>query len=533
MDYYELDLDEAIIIQSSNVTRDGYDESEFEDEYLREIILTNKRIMYVVAPDDEADGEDCDIIAVPLNAVKVINGQAQVKQVEHDLYNLCLQIQFVHGVEYWRFGVKAKQQIPVWVSKISDAVHDLPEDCEYTYEKPQMNRNPQNQQTGSTDIGFCLDCGASLSRSTKFCPECGAKVGQSSPPPGAQADVVYDGKIHKCKNCGEVLKAFETVCPSCGYELRDVYASATVRAFAEKMEELQKNSNYSTKGKIINLIRTFPIPNTKEDLFEFIILAGSNIREDRYNSELPKYKREISDAWNAKFEQAYNKARVAFGDDPDFLQLKEIYISKRKEIRSNRKSGFFNNVAAETKELLGIITLFLIIGIVVASVFSIDSRKIEAENDRLNAIVEEVYVCIEQEQYALARSKAATLVFSGSTTQAGEQAAAKWDVTRSQLLNVIDKSEHGDNYVSTPREIRVGSSHDDFLNDDYQEVREKLTNLGFTNIKTEPIKDWTTGWWNEEGSVEKISINGDVVFSEDSTYMSDAEIIIHYRANNS
>lgn len=112
MDFYDLDLDEAITIQSSNVSRNGYDESEFEDEYLQEILLTNKNVVYVVADEDGSEGEDCDIITVPLSAVKVINGQVQVKQVQHDTYGLCLQVQFVHGVEYWRFGIKAKQQMP-------------------------------------------------------------------------------------------------------------------------------------------------------------------------------------------------------------------------------------------------------------------------------------------------------------------------------------------------------------------------------------------------------------------------------------
>ena len=121
-------------------------------------------------------------------------------------------------------------------------------------------------------------------------------------------------------------------------------------------------------------------------------------------------------------------------------------------------------------------------------------------------------------------------MFSGSTTEAGDQAAAKWDITRNQLLGMIDIAEYGDNYVSPPREIRIGSAHDDFVDDDYQDVRKRLNDLGFTNVKTEPVKDWTAGWWTEEGSVQKITIAGDTVFSEDSTFMSDVEIIIYYSA---
>ena len=55
MDIYELDRDEAIILQAGNVTRDGYDESEFEDEELHQLVLTNKHLIYIVS---DLDGED-------------------------------------------------------------------------------------------------------------------------------------------------------------------------------------------------------------------------------------------------------------------------------------------------------------------------------------------------------------------------------------------------------------------------------------------------------------------------------------------
>ena len=362
MDFYDLELDEAIIIQASNVSRYGYDESEFEDEYLQEILLTNKNIIYVIAEEDGDESEDWDVISVPLNAVKIINGQVQVKQVQHDSYGLCLQVQFIHGVEYWRFGVKAKQQIPRWVTEISKAVRAVPP----TVTESRMNRKIQTEvqpkreeETGyvfavhkNENTCFCSNCGAKILRTAKFCSECGTKNIKEAESTHVQSDVVYDGKLHKCRNCGEVLKAFETTCPLCGYELRDTYASAAIRSFAEKMEQLQKNGKSKDKNNIINLIRTYPIPNTKEDLFEFIILAGSNIREDRYDEDLPKYKKEISDAWKAKFEQAYHKALIAFPNDPSFDQLKMMYKSKIKKLRTKRFHRLLIRIALFTVVLV-------------------------------------------------------------------------------------------------------------------------------------------------------------------------------------
>lgn len=185
-------------------------------------------------------------------------------------------------------------------------------------------------------MSICIKCGREIFDEAKFCNECGAKVGTESQSSFREENTVYEGKIHKCRNCGEILGAFESVCPTCGYELRDTYSSDSVREFAEKMEQLQEHGKASSKNKIISLIRTFPIPNTKEDLFEFIILAGANIREDRYDDDLPKYKQEISDAWKAKFEQAYQKAKLSCSGDESFLEIEKLYQEKTDEQRKAR-----------------------------------------------------------------------------------------------------------------------------------------------------------------------------------------------------
>lgn len=65
------------------------------------------------------------------------------------------------------------------------------------------------------------------------------------------------------------------------------------------------------------MIRNFPIPNTKEDIIEFMILASSNI--------LGEDERDIYEAWLAKFEQAYQKALILFAGDPDIVRIQQIY----------------------------------------------------------------------------------------------------------------------------------------------------------------------------------------------------------------
>ena len=116
---------------------------------------------------------------------------------------------------------------------------------------------------------FCSNCGEKLNDGAKFCHACGAST--SGIPTQQKREQEYAGKIIKCPNCGEVLDSFVTVCPACGYELRGSSASSSVREFAMKLD------NAATDAKKVSIIRNYPVPNTKEDIFEFMILASTNI----------------------------------------------------------------------------------------------------------------------------------------------------------------------------------------------------------------------------------------------------------------
>lgn len=131
----------------------------------------------------------------------------------------------------------------------------------------------------------------------------------------------YDGVVHKCPSCGQTVDAFEAQCPSCGFEFRGVEPSSRVNDLAMKLEKV---SDIERRNE---LIRNFYIPNTKEDIFEFFILATSNIEAGG----------ESTDAWYAKLGQAYKKAFLVFGEGPELERLKVLY-SKSDKTRLINKS---------------------------------------------------------------------------------------------------------------------------------------------------------------------------------------------------
>ena len=309
-------------------------------------------------------------------------------------------------------------------------------------------------------MAFCTNCGKQVNEGTRFCESCGKVVDVTQNEKNNQRKTVYDGEIHKCPNCGEVLNSFLTNCPSCGYELRGTSATNSVKELAKKLEELEakrppkkihsmfsKPFNREQLSNIdeqkISLIKNFVIPNTKEDIMEFVVLASSNIDIKSYglfgmqNQNINPAQRELSDAWLAKFEQAYEKAKLSFGETTEVIKIKNIYDKKNEQIVNNKKKiKLF---------WLGILAIFLIIPIVslitIFSISSINTQKIETENERLEIIVEEVYDAIENDNFTLARAKASQIIFSDTTAVDGQQEAERWEKIRTDLIKVIDVAE--------------------------------------------------------------------------------------------
>lgn len=223
-------------------------------------------------------------------------------------------------------------------------------------------------------MAFCTNCGQELEEGTKFCAECGKATNKNNQT-NEQRKTIYDGEVHKCPNCGDVLDAFESVCETCGYEIRNSKTSNAVREFSLKLEAIEtsrpvqsasfkkvlanQHQISETDQRKINLIRSFAIPNNKEDILEFLVLASSNINERRDSiwEPLNESEKAVSDAWKAKFEQAYEKAKLLFGGSIEFQNIESFYQSKNKQIKDKRFKSVFSYIAF-------FVGIFLFFGIV-------------------------------------------------------------------------------------------------------------------------------------------------------------------------
>lgn len=190
----------------------------------------------------------------------------------------------------------------------------------------------------------CINCGTSLSDGDLFCSHCGKK----------QSSTERKSNQTKCPNCGELIDSFKAYCPACGYELRNTESSESVKDFFSKVENIENNRSFkkpkflsnitksmgldSSDDKLITLIQSYSIPNNKEDILEFFILASSNVIPSSYGVDKNNLSmKNRSDAWLSKLEQAKIKADIMFNhDDAEYLQICEIYKKVQDDIRISK-----------------------------------------------------------------------------------------------------------------------------------------------------------------------------------------------------
>ncbi|MBE6967615.1 MAG: zinc ribbon domain-containing protein [Ruminococcaceae bacterium] len=185
-------------------------------------------------------------------------------------------------------------------------------------------------------MAYCTYCGQPLRDGANFCRACGTQVQKAAEPIRNTAQpnepvrkIIYSGEIHKCPSCGMVLESFLVVCPSCGYELRGASSSNSIREFSIRLNSAQ------TPAQRLYIIQNYPVPNTKEDILEFMILAASNF-DARHFVYYSNYE-STSSAWLSKIEQCFQKASLVLVG-ADLEQIQQIYRGVMDEIARERQA---------------------------------------------------------------------------------------------------------------------------------------------------------------------------------------------------
>ena len=140
------------------------------------------------------------------------------------------------------------------------------------------------------------------------------------------------GEIRKCPNCGGVVEAATVKCNECGYVFVGVEAVSSVVKFSEMLERIQRENPgglLSGIGALYGLdsgtrrmttaIENFPIPNTKEDLMEFLLYLKPKTKKTSASSATLH----LINAYKNKYKECVKKAKLYFSDDPQIMQILE------------------------------------------------------------------------------------------------------------------------------------------------------------------------------------------------------------------
>lgn len=211
------------------------------------------------------------------------------------------------------------------------------------------------------------------------------------------------GSTRKCPGCGAPIEAFQTKCSECGFEFSNIEAVQSANSLFDKLQNLEmqkareladheqrksqnlmKLSEHHNSGTAmeklfsskdaqdrerntlianfereaseiekkyltakLNMIRTYAVPNTKEDLLELLSMASSNA----YDNDGVIGPEE--EAWLQKTDQIYQKILIASANDkPTLSQATSMIVSLIKRLPKRYKT--FTRIPKELREQITI-----------------------------------------------------------------------------------------------------------------------------------------------------------------------------------
>ena len=153
------------------------------------------------------------------------------------------------------------------------------------------------------------------------------------------------GNVMLCPSCGAQIVGGKAQCPECGYNFTNIKSNSSAEKLAKGLQELVEKENAKELGLVSGLsnfygttlgswigkkdpkaayIENFPVPNTREDLLEFLTSVQSKAKKPSFFTR-GRADLAIDHAYWNLYSNCINKARVSFKDDPDFRFFFEDY----------------------------------------------------------------------------------------------------------------------------------------------------------------------------------------------------------------
>ena len=320
-------------------------------------------------------------------------------------------------------------------------------------------------------MSFCGKCGLKIDAGIAYCPRCGASAAGSPSKENLKREParVSRADARKCPQCGEGLPAFVLNCPCCGFKLNRRRPVRSISELSRRLDEIESERPLEVKRKglfsrassnedryhvvsptdqrKVTLIKSFPIPNTKEDLVEFVLLASTNVDPKALSgtSGAMASEKVVSDAWYSKLCQAYEKARIVLAGDPCLDALQKRYEATVAAVDKSRRAEWRALAIFGLALLLTIVALLAASGIKQAYRSSLSPEErleydIDQEEKECEAGETRIFSYIKNGQYSSARDYAYALDFDESLSSDRHK---YWEKRKAELLQTISDAENG------------------------------------------------------------------------------------------
>lgn len=162
------------------------------------------------------------------------------------------------------------------------------------------------------------------------------------------------GDVKKCPACGAMVQSLQAICSHCGHEFRNIENVNSIKEFFNDYQKIEHSVTVKKTGGLMGMIvddsegnrqkqvfskkkdfiMHFPIPNSKEDILEFLMMSvplakpakksgmgflkkmSANFGDDEFKN----WNYKIAEVWIQKCEQIIMKAKFSMKEDKKTLE---------------------------------------------------------------------------------------------------------------------------------------------------------------------------------------------------------------------
>ena len=153
------------------------------------------------------------------------------------------------------------------------------------------------------------------------------------------------GDVMKCPACGSIIQGFTAICVDCGHNFSNINAVSSVTKLYEQLQMVESEernrpiesggwmdklhgssamNDHNMQERILkrkaSVVSGFPIPNTKEDILEFLSMALPEVGKKPGFLMMKTATGAVYNAWHSKAEQVVMKARFSLKEDKKLLE---------------------------------------------------------------------------------------------------------------------------------------------------------------------------------------------------------------------